>query len=357
MPRRCFTAAFAVVAVLVLPAIARAATYEVHAGADQTKGEPKQSSSNAFFPHGITIHVGDVVRWDFHGFHTVTFPQLGAGGPPPLAVLATDLPVGGVNDAAGNPFWFNGSPNVVVNPLAITGSANKTWNRSKVFTTGLPLSPKPKPLHLRFNRRGSFTYYCMVHPGMKGTVRVVAKSTHIATPAATDVRRERQIAAYVRASKRLSAAPPPATAAPTVQVGRTTSVFALYRMFPASLTVNAGQPVTFTMAGEFTSEIHTVTFGPEKVRASLEKNFISPLSGAPKGTLALSARGIYPSDQPPLPAYDGANHGDGFFNTGVLDNDPASPFPTSAQITFTKPGTYHYECVIHEHMDGTIVVR
>jgi plastocyanin len=356
MPRRCSTAAVAVAAVLVVPTVARAATYEVYAGADQTKGEPKQSSSNAFFPHGVTVHQGDTVRWEFRGFHTVTFPVKGEQ-PPPLAIAATNLPVAGVNDAAGSPFWFNGSPNVVVNPLAITGSANKTWNGSKVLSTGLPLSPKPKPLNLRFARRGTFTYYCLVHPGMKGTVRVVSKRTRIASPAASEARRTRQIASYISTSKRLSAAPPPATSTPTVQVGRTTSIFALYRMFPATLTINAGQTVAFTTAGEFRSEVHTVTFGPENVRSNVEKNFIAPLSGAPKGTLALSARGVYSSDQPPLPPYDGSNHGDGFFNTGLLDNDPASPFPSTAQITFTKPGTYHYECVIHEHMDGTIVVR
>ena len=145
--------------------------------------------------------------------------------------------------------------------------------------------------------------------------------------------------------------------APTVAVGRTTPSLAVYEMFPSTLTINAGQTVTFSMAKEFRSEVHTVTFGPEKVRSGLEKNFITPLKGAARGTLGLAPRGVYPSDQPPLPAYDGSNHGDGFFNTGVLDNDPASPFPVSAQITFTKPGTYHYECVIHEHMDGTIVVR
>jgi len=26
-------------------------------------------------------------------------------------------------------------------------------------------------------------------------------------------------------------------------------------------------------------------------------------------------------------------------------------------VTFAKAGTYDYECVIHEHMDGRIVVR
>src|SRR3954453_16850471 len=122
MPRRRAVAtAVAAVAVLVVPTAARAATYEVYAGADQSPGEPKQSSSNAFFPHAVTVHQGDTVRWEFRGFHTVTFPIKGEQ-PPPLAVATPRLPVGGVKDAAGNPFWFNGLPNVVVNPLAITGT-------------------------------------------------------------------------------------------------------------------------------------------------------------------------------------------------------------------------------------------
>jgi plastocyanin len=25
-------------------------------------------------------------------------------------------------------------------------------------------------------------------------------------------------------------------------------------------------------------------------------------------------------------------------------------------VTFTKPGTYHFECVIHANMDGTVIV-
>ena len=128
-------------------------------------------------------------------------------------------------------------------------------------------------------------------------------------------------------------------------------------MFPSTLTINAGQAVTFTMAGEFRSEAHTVTFGPAKLRAGLERNFILPVIGAPAGTFGVIPQGAYPSDPPPLPAYDGTNHGDGFINTGVLDNDPSTPFPNSVQITFTKPGTYDYECVIHAHMDGRIVVR
>jgi plastocyanin len=140
-------------------------------------------------------------------------------------------------------------------------------------------------------------------------------------------------------------------------VGRTSPTIAVYKMFPKTLTVASGTAVAFTMAGEFRSEVHTVTFGPEKVRADVEKNFLEPLPAVGAGALGLNPVGAYPSDQPPaLPPYDGTNHGNGFLNTGLLDNDPSTPFPPEATITFTKAGTYDYECVIHEHMDGRIVV-
>jgi len=80
----------------------------------------------------------------------------------------------------------------------------------------------------------------------------------------------------------------------------------------------------------------------------------SVITGAPP---QLNPLGVYSSDPLPLPAYDGSNHGDGFLNSGLIDNDPASPFPDAVQVTFPKPGTYAYECVIHEKMDGKIVVR
>jgi|tagenome__1003787_1003787.scaffolds.fasta_scaffold20870753_1 plastocyanin len=355
MPRR-RAAAVLVAAIIqvVAPATAHAATYEVYAGHDDLKSAPKQVSPNAFFPRTVTVHPNDTVRWDFRGFHTVTFPVKGKQ-PPPLALAATDVPVRDVRDAAGNPFWFNNQPSVVLNPVAVGKSVNKTWNGSRVLGSGIPTGSKPKPFVLRFQKTGTVTYYCAVHPGMRGTVHIVASSRRAPSPAATAAKGNREAKRYLLAARRATAAPVPGGA--TVQAGRTTSTFAVYRFFPATRTVPAGQPVTFTMAKEFRSEIHTITFGPEKVRANLERNFIGPVPGASPGTLGLNPRGVYASDPPPsLPAYDGANHGDGFLNSGLIDNDPASPFPGAVTITFSKPGTYHYECVIHEHMDGTIKV-
>ena len=37
---------------------------------------------------------------------------------------------------------------------------------------------------------------------------------------------------------------------------------------------------------------------------------------------------------------DGANHGNGFANTGLLDDDARTPFPVRAKVTFAKAGSY-----------------
>ena len=56
----------------------------------------------------------------------------------------------------------------------------------------------------------------------------------------------------------------------------------------------------------------------------------------------------------PLPPYNGKNHGNGFEGSGILAL--GGPLPSSVKITFTKPGAYNFECVIHEGMDGKVTV-
>ena len=96
------------------------------------------------------------------------------------------------------------------------------------------------------------------------------------------------------------------------------------------------------------TEIHNVAFGPDDYLAERAKAFeesFDPIT-------------LYPSEPPAGPAvFNGTNHGNGFINTGVMDSEDASPFPSSAQITFTKPGTYKYICIMHgPFMAGTLTV-
>ncbi len=52
--------------------------------------------------------------------------------------------------------------------------------------------------------------------------------------------------------------------------------------------------------------------------------------------------------------YDGS----GFVNSGLLflRVPPGSQKPPTYSLTFTKPGTYEYDCLLHPGMDGTVTV-
>jgi plastocyanin len=125
------------------------------------------------------------------------------------------------------------------------------------------------------------------------------------------------------------------------------------RSFPENLTIKAGTTINFKIASR--REVHTITIGPAAYTEAIEKTFTTPQPN-PMGppTLLVNPLASYPSDPPPLPAYMGSNHGNGFEAAGLLAG--GGPLPSSAKITFTKAGVYHFECVIHPNMDGTITV-
>jgi plastocyanin len=341
-------AAGAVVALTALsPGVAGAATRNAFAGGDEVvTSAPQNFSPNAFLRRTLTIHVGDTVRWRFRGFHTVTFPA--RGDEPPAFVTPGSAKVTGVTDAAGQPLWFNNQvPTLVPNAPAAAPTRGVAFDGTKLRNSGLPTGNTIRPYRLRFTKTGTFSYFCVVHPGMEGKVRVVNSRRRVPTEAQNRRAADRELSALVRAARR--AANEDASAANTVEVGRAPrdARFTINAFFPSSLTVKAGQPVTFTMAGQNTTEGHTVTFGPKAYRDSIE--FIGP-----NGVNPLAA---YPSDPPTaFPALTPTTHGNGFINTGLLDNDARSPQPNRSAVTFGAPGTYEYVCLLHPGMQGTITV-
>ena len=301
---------------------------------------------NAFFNKKTTINVGGTVSFQLLGFHTIDFPGK-AGTPLPLIVPGSTL-VSGVNDAAGNPFWFNGKvPNVGINAALLAPPKSKTYNGSQRLDSGVPAgSGPPKPFNVKFTKAGTYKYFCDVHPGMIGTVVVKPAGRPIPSAKQDAAATVAQVTADVKAAKKVAATKLPAN---TVSLGESTpGGVELFTMFPATLTVNANTVVTFQMS-KHTFETHTATFGPKAVLAKLAKG----IQG-----INLPAQGVFPSD-PTQPITESLTaHGDGFANTGTLDNDPQSTtIPSSGKIDFTTPGTYHFECLIHPQMRGTIVVK
>jgi plastocyanin len=357
------TAALALTALLAVPAAASAATKTVQAGPPPSQAAKFANASgannpfpdadgNAFFRKTITIHKGDSVRWKINGFHNVLFPQGGTEAPG-LIVPVPGSTVSGAVDAAGQPFWFNGNPNLAFNPLVAAPSGGGKFKPNRINNSGLPQGEdSPSRYKLKFDKTGSFGYVCSVHAGMSGTVKVVKKSKSI--PSARADKR----AAAKAIQKRLNQVRVLVTGTnlslnnSTIQAGNDLrSGATIYKYFPANLTVKSGTTVTLQMSPS-TTEVHTFTFGPINGKDAYVDQLANNLIGA-----TIDPRGFYVSDPPPAAGtLTPASHGNGFYNSGLLAGGPPIPLATKSEVTFGAPGTYNYLCLIHPFMTGTVTV-
>jgi plastocyanin len=351
-------AAFAAaVAALAVPASASAATKVVDVGLPtgaQKTFQKQFADVNDFFPHGTTIHVGDSIRFVPTGFHTVDIP---AKGGKPLGLLAPAGTTSGVVDAAGAAFWFNGQPQLGFNPrLGPPGLFGKktSYTGAKRIESGLPLAEHPKPFSVKFAKAGTYTYYCNVHVGMKGTIKVLAKSKRVPSARADATALKAQIASALKTAKALAKT----TVAPgNVSIGASgKNGVERFAMFPATQTVPVGTTLKFSMSAK-TFEDHTATFGPGDPEND-PTSYLGQLEQHFQNDPTIPSQGGYPSEPPgTLAGLTPTLHGNGFWNSGVLDNVSATPLPSSNSVKFTAPGTYTFYCLIHPFMKGTVVVQ
>lgn len=341
----------AATAALAVPSLAAARTKTVYAGGPVKWANSLQrygGGVNNFLVNRITINVGDTVDWNgaslANGFHTVDIPKL--SGSDLALITSTGKTVQGLNDAAGSPFWFNGKvPALSFNTALFGPSGPKAYNGTTRVESGLPLSPKPQDFKVKFLSPGVFKYYCDVHPGMGGSVVVKPKASSVPTTQqdAAELRSEEQH--YVNEAQGLDK---------TKVSGNQVSVgvsgpggLEVFAMFPRTLHVKAGTTVRFFMSKD-SRDTHTATFGPAGYVTALAKTFAGP---------APSPAALYPSDPPGQIVLTPSSHGNGFASTGAMDRESTTPLPAFGAITFTKPGTYNYECLIHPFMHGTVVVQ
>jgi plastocyanin len=342
---------------LVPAGMGQAATKTVDMGvpvsAQKTLNEKLGGDVNDFFPHGITIHAGDSVKFAPTGFHTVEFPKKGtdpAGLAGPTGNKITE------NDPAGAPFWFNGLDDIQFTPALVTksGFGKKFKYTGKTdINTGLPLANKPKPMTVKFPKRGSFTYYCNVHAGMKGTVKVVAKGKKIPTAKQDKTTVAAQVKRSIKEVTALATATIPAgivEAGPSGPHGST-----LYAFAPATTTVPVGTTLKYVMPkGSF--EVHTATAGPDDPETPNPTGYLGKLA-ASIDSPSFDQAAIYPSDPPGAPpSLTQTSHGIGFWNTGFLDTSDASPLPSEGSVTFAQAGTYNIYCLIHPFMHQVVTV-
>ncbi|MEA2245933.1 MAG: hypothetical protein QOH46_462 [Solirubrobacteraceae bacterium] len=350
-----FTLVVGLTCALAAPATAGAATKVVTMGtppAAQKTFQKAFSDVNAFFPTSVTIAAGDSVRFAPAGFHTADLPPRGGRAQP---LFVPGAPVAGAVDPAGAPFWFNGQPSLGFNPALLRSGFGKrfAYTGARRVNTGLPVQDRPKPMTVRFPRAGTYTYFCDVHPGMKGTVRVRAASAAVPTARADARRVRKQTSDALKVATALADTTPPAGAVNVGASGR--GGVERFAFFPATLTVPVGTTLRFQMT-QATREVHTATTGPgdpEKEPTSFLGQLTASLDGpAPNPAV------FYPSDPPPAPANLAPTaHGNGFWNSGVMDVVSATPLPPANLVRFAAAGTYQYYCLIHPFMHATITVQ
>ena len=335
---------------LLVPAGAQAATKTVSAGLPLAKaaGMPADSAGNAFYPRAVSVNAGGKVAFQIAGLHNVVFPVKGQD-PEPFHAPVAAAPVAGVKDAAGADFWFNGRPNWALNMSQVLPAGDKVVDGKALEGSGVFTGQGAPPDYVvSFPRKGTYRYLCTIHPGMEGTVKVLPKGAAAPSRAKDARTAAKQAARTVELADKLTAETPQGD---VVRAGNDKREVAFFAFSPGVRSVQAGGSVTFAMAKD-SREMHNVVFGPQDVLEATAAAFISP-SAAGVGYDPLS---VYASDPGDL-VLDGANHGNGFASTGLLDADKRTPFPAAAKVTFAKAGTYTYICTVHgPSMNGTVEV-
>jgi plastocyanin len=356
-PRSLATLGVVVLAALAIPAAAASAATRVVTMGPAPKDEKRlnnlSSDVNDFFPHGTAIHVGDRIRFVPANFHTVDLVREGQQALPLFS--PTGQKVVGALDAARLPFWFNGQDELGFTPALTRSGFGKTFtfNGRHRVESGIPLQKKPKPMTVRFTRAGRFTYLCDVHAGMKGTVRVVSRGRPIPTARQQAAQVKAQVARGLRIAGSLGNTKPPDGVVSVGASGR--GGVERFQMFPGTRTVPVGTTLRFEMSAQ-TFEVHTATFGPGnpetepnsylgQLAASLASPMINPIA-------------VYQSEPPAtLGSLTKQSHGNGFWNSGVMDRARATPPPSSNSVRFGEVGTYDFFCLVHPFMKGTVVVQ
>ena len=317
-------------------------------------GVTRQADALAFFPRGATISAGQSVTFVIAGFHTVTFGNQKSF---PLIVPFPHGKQPSLKDAAGAPLWWAGNaPLLSLNPKAIPQLGGATISGpSQVRSSGLLRvlsagNKQPAPYTLKFVKPGIYHFFCIVHPGMHGAIRVLPSTATAPSPDQASARAQAQLTHMIGDIKSIQSTNPSEKLAVWVGAGKLNGA-SVTAMFPKRLVVKTGETVKFVSHDP--TDIHTVTFGPAAYVGQIEKMFISP-----KG--AANPFGVFPSEPPGPPApvlYNGESHGNGYLNAGVVYPYTTKQAPHVFRVTFTKPGIYHFECVIHSNMDGTIIVK
>jgi plastocyanin len=136
-----------------------------------------------FMPESISLQQGDTVVW-YNDYpqtpHTVTFKAEGQDPPEflvPTLPDGTPLPPGPPPEMTGPPD-ASMLPRLELGPVGAEIRPSPNYDGRSLYNSGLLGDPDPTrggSWALTFDTPGVYQYFCAVHPGMVGTINVVAR--------------------------------------------------------------------------------------------------------------------------------------------------------------------------------------
>ncbi|TVX99854.1 plastocyanin/azurin family copper-binding protein [Cohnella terricola] len=272
--------------------------------------ETAATSLDSMFPKVVYVHEGD----------KVVFTNGAIGTPHTVTFLAGQSPL------------TPQDPTHAI-PSAPSGGS---WDGKALLNSGI-LGPK-QSYEVTFTASGAYSYYCVLHPMMTGTVVVLPQGQPIPSKVEQAAAAKAQENDLLVQESMLQgpreaqyAINKDGSLTYKVDLGSQNSTFSHNRMSPETVIVSEGDSVSWTNLSPY--EPHWVTFNkPADLNMLTEKGEFNPKLMPPSGGKEFN--------------------GTGFTNSGILLN------AQSYNLKFTKAGTYTYECYLHSGslMKATVIV-
>ena len=369
---------------LVVAAPVGATTGQATVTADMPSAVPagRLWSFNDFFPRTVTVKTGSDLQFINEGFHT--FTVLPAGEKAKQDWQTNGAAIDDTDDIAIN---TNGMTHAAFNIPALLPTCGPaplpscTFDGSSTINIS-PLGP-PGPVDVHVSAQpGTYNFLCRIHPGMSGTLKVVAADAKVPSQAEVHQQVAKQVAKDLKgawqADKKANhdAITQNKDGSKTLHVTAGTSSkdgkVALLEFFPTNLDAKPGDKFIFTPRSH--NEPNTVTF-PMDLDTDMINLCEDGSSDTPFGPPDFSCpdnpgqgpdevefgggNGVSDVTQPGL---DGTVSDSGTIASpkearsfGIRQSDLLTSWTIS--LAGAAPGTYTYVCQIHDGMDATITVN
>jgi plastocyanin len=369
---------------LVIAAPVGATTGQATLTADMPSAVPagRLWSFNDFFPRTVTVKTGSDLQFINEGFHT--FTVLPAGDKARQDWLTNGAAVDDTDDTTLNP---NGTTHAAFDIPALLPTCGPaplpqcTFDGSSTINVSALGPPGPVDVHVSA-QPGTYNFLCRIHPGMSGTLKVVAADAKVPSQAEVDQQVAKQVSKDLKgawqADKKANhdAITQNKDGSRTLHVTAGTSSkdgkVALLEFFPRNLDAKPGDDVVFTPRSP--NEPHTVTFpmdfGTDMINlcenGSSDTPFGPPDFSCPdhpgQGPDEVEFDGGNGVSHVTQPGLDGTVSDSGTIGSprearsfGIRQSDILNSWTIS--LAGAAPGTYTYVCQIHDGMDATITVH